>query len=219
MGVSGRFRLSWALRGVRPDTRDHSATTASSAGGDALKLNRLESAVRRTPFTGRGRVSAHDSICVSGRSRSPGDDYAIPHAIGATMSDVVPTVPKVVTIRSPGRRSLRRVSKVPIVRDLTTCPPAHSPTGVRSLPRRGPDATTHRQFHWGSRDARRSRSLQQRLPQTVYTSIGICRQRYKPPPVSVWQRAANSRLDKFRHSLPLLDGRNFRPPVHLNIKR
>lgn len=113
----------------------------------------------------------------------------------------------------------RRSARVPISRDLTTCPPAHSPTGVRSLPRRGPDATTHRQFHWGSRDARRSRSLQQRLPQTVYTSIGICRQRYKPPPVSVWQRAANSRLDKFRHSLPLLDGRNFRPPVHLNIKR
>ena len=59
-----------------------------------------------------------------------------------------------------------------------------------------------------------SNYLKRFIPLTVRTDKGIDRFL-----ALVRQRVANSRLNKLRHSLPLLDGRDFRPPVHLNIKR
>ena len=59
-----------------------------------------------------------------------------------------------------------------------------------------------------------SNYLKRFIPLTVRTDNGIDRFL-----ALVRQRVANSRLNKLRHSLPLLDGRDFRPPVHLNIKR
>lgn len=56
--------------------------------------------------------------------------------------------------------------------------------------------------------------MQRYIPQSLFADYGVYH----------WEkllrkRVSDSGLDKLRHRLPLLDGRDLRSPVHLNIKR
>ena len=64
--------------------------------------------------------------------------------------------------------------------------------------------------------------MQRYIPQSLFADYGVYH--FADYGVYHWvkllrKRVSDSGLDKLRHRLPLLDGRDLRSPVHLNIKR